>query len=280
MKKILVIEDCAGTRNLFLECLEAEGFYTIGAENGLVGVHLAQEQLPNLIICDIVMPQLDGYGVLSTLRQDPVTAVIPFIFVTAKVTMTDLRLGMHLGADDYLIKPCTVDQLLGVIAVRLEKHTTLQRHYTAQFQIVSEPPQIDTASIAAQQSVFPSFPPLSKVFDFIEANYNRSITLNDVAQAAGYSPAYLTNLVGRETGKTLYCWIIERRMAEARSLLLETNHAVNQIAANLGYRNASSFTRQFCQFHGASPQAWKASVSASLAQTKAKEFPNLVSKRR
>ncbi len=72
MKKILVIEDSAQTRGMFLECLEAEGFDTISAENGLVGVQQAQEQLPDLVICDIRMPQLDGYAVLMSLRQNPV----------------------------------------------------------------------------------------------------------------------------------------------------------------------------------------------------------------
>ncbi len=103
MKKILVIEDSAQTREIFLECLKAEGFYTIGAENGLVGVQQAQKQLPDLVICDIVMPKLDGYGVLTTLRQDPVTAIIPFIFVTGKVTKAERRQGMKLGADDYSV---------------------------------------------------------------------------------------------------------------------------------------------------------------------------------
>ena len=257
MKKVLVIEDRVNTRKLFVECLKAKGFSTIDAENGLIGVQLIQEQSPDLVICDIAMPKLDGYDVLTTLRTNPATATIPLIFVTGKGTEADFRRGMEMGADDYLSKRCTVDQLLKAVAVRLEKQTALQQQYTAEYQIVSEVLQTDTASIASDQSIFPSIPLLSDVFEFIEANYHRSITLNNVAQAVGYSPAYLTNLVGQQTGKTLYSWIIERRMAEARCLLLNTNQAVNQIAAKLGYQNASSFTRQFCQFHGVSPQAWR-----------------------
>jgi CheY-like chemotaxis protein len=116
MKKILVIEDEARSRDLFLECLKAKGFYTIGAENGLLGVMRAQEQLPDLVICDIVMPELDGYGVLTTLRQNPVTAIIPFIFLTGSGTKAELRKGMELGANDYLTKPCTLEELLRAIA--------------------------------------------------------------------------------------------------------------------------------------------------------------------
>ncbi|MBD1930041.1 response regulator [Trichocoleus sp. FACHB-90] len=116
MKKILVIEDEAQTRDIYLECLEAEGFYTISAENGFVGVQLTQEHLPDLVICDIMMPELDGYGVLSTLRQNPGTATIPVIFLTAKTTEAERRYGMELGADDYLTKPCTAEDLLRAIA--------------------------------------------------------------------------------------------------------------------------------------------------------------------
>ncbi len=116
MKKILVIEDEAPTRNIYLECLEAEGFDAIGAENGRIGLQWAQEQQPDLVICDIMMPELDGYGVLTTLRQNPDTASIPVIFLTAKTTEAERRYGMELGADDYLTKPCTVEDLLRTIA--------------------------------------------------------------------------------------------------------------------------------------------------------------------
>jgi len=257
MKKILVIEDQARNRNLLLESLEAEGFYTIGAENGLMGVQQVQEQLPDLVISDIIMPELDGYGVLTKLRQDPVTAIIPFIFLTSKVTRADLRKGMKLGADDYITKPCTIEELLGAITARLQKQASLQQWYAAQSQKVAEPPSADIALATAPKSIFPSVPQLSQVFDFIEANYHQPITLRHVAQAVGYSPAYLTNLVRQQTGQTLNRWIIERRMAAARSLLLETEQAVNQIAANLGYQNVCNFSRQFRQFNGTSPQTWR-----------------------
>jgi len=257
MKKILVIEDRAETRNLFLESLEAEGFYTIGAENGLIGVQLAQEELPDLIICDIMMPHLDGYGVLTTLRQDPSSATLPFIFVTAKVNRADFRKGMELGADDYLTKPCTVNELLKAIAACLEKQAARQQWFTASAQLVSKSSLTDTASRKALKSLFPSVPQLRKVFDFIEANYYQPITVEEVAQVFGYSATYLTNLVQKQTGQSLYRWIILRRMARARFLLLETDQAVEQIAEAVGYYHAVHFFRQFRQHHGTTPQAWR-----------------------
>ncbi len=257
MKKILVIEDEAQSRDIYLESLEEEGFDAIGAENGRVGVQTAQEQLPDLVLCDIMMPELDGYGVLSTLRQDPVTAMIPFIFLTAKATKAELRQGMELGADDYLTKPSTVEELLRAIAVRLEKQAALKQWCAVEVQRIAEPPPADTAKQVASQSIFPSSPKLGEVFHFIDANYHQPITLKDVAQAVRYSPAYLTDLVRHQTGKTVNRWIVERRMAEACSLLRETDRSVDAIAEAVGYQNAGHFFRQFRQYHGTTPQSWR-----------------------
>ena len=252
VKKILVIEDNATIRNLFLECLKAKGFYAIGAKDGLSGIHLAQEQLPDLITCDIIMPELDGYDVLTILRQDPVRATIPFIFVSAMTTRIDIRKGMELGADDYITKPCTVEELMRAIATQLEKQAILRQ------VIASKPfPPAPTNTRVATRSIFPSVSRLRKVFDFIEANYHRPITLVEVAQAVGYSPAYLTNMVRQQTGKTLYGWIIERRMAQAYFFLLETSLSVNRIAEAVGYRNPGHFITQFRKLHGTTPQAWR-----------------------
>lgn len=112
MKKILVIEDEQPIRNNLLNLLEAEGFEAISAENGFVGVKKAQEHLPDLIFCDITMPVLDGYGVLSFLRDHSTTATIPFIYLTGKSDLSDLRQTTYLGADGYLIKPFTRTELL------------------------------------------------------------------------------------------------------------------------------------------------------------------------
>ncbi len=131
MTKILVIEDETPVRENILELLEAENFKAIGAKNGAIGVKLAQQHQPDLIICDIMMPEIDGYEVLTALRSNPNTATIPLIFLTAKDDRTSLRQGMELGADDYIGKPCTPQELLRSIAIRLEK----QAAYTQQYSI-------------------------------------------------------------------------------------------------------------------------------------------------
>lgn len=257
MKKILVIEGQAKTRNLFLKGLKAQGFWTVSAETGQVGIQKAQECLPDVITCAIRMPDLDGFDILTSLRQKPATAVIPFIFVTDKEARTDRRKAMELGANDYLVKPCTLDELLGTIAAQLKKQTTLQHWYTTQPNGIVETSSIQPKSIELSEWRWPSNSQLSEVFQFIEANYHRPITLTDIANAVGYSPAYLTNLIGRQTGQTVHRWIIGRRMAAARSLLLETDEIMEHIAMKVGYHNVVHFFRQFRQFHGTTPQAWR-----------------------
>jgi len=110
---------------------------------------------------------------------------------------------------------------------------------------------------STQKSIFPSIPRLSEVFEFIELNYHQSIRLKEVAQAVGYSSAYLTDLVRRLTGKTVNNWIIERRIAEASSLLLETNDSVDEIALKVGYQNINHFYCQFRDYYQNTPRAWR-----------------------
>ncbi|MEM1168410.1 MAG: response regulator [Cyanobacteria bacterium P01_H01_bin.35] len=127
MKKILVIEDDQSILTIITDILEAEDFVVVGAKNGRVGIEKAQQEVPDLIICDVMMPEVDGYGVLKSLRENLVTEAIPFIFLTAKSTKADLREGMELGADDYLTKPFTRDELMKAINTRLDKQSIIER---------------------------------------------------------------------------------------------------------------------------------------------------------
>lgn len=134
MKKILVIEDEATVRSNILEILEFEQFDAVSAENGLIGALWAQEYLPDLVICDVMMPEINGYEVLNALRQNPMTATIPFIFLTAMADHSDRRRGMELGADDYLTKPFTTDELLAAISTRFAKHEVVMQQYNDERQ--------------------------------------------------------------------------------------------------------------------------------------------------
>jgi CheY-like chemotaxis protein len=119
MAKVLVIEDQEVLRESILNILNTRGFNAIGAEDGRRGLQLATEWVPDLILCDIRMPELDGYEVLSSLRQDPLTATIPFLFLTAETIQTVASKGKLLGANGYLLKPFTTAELLEAISQEL-----------------------------------------------------------------------------------------------------------------------------------------------------------------
>ena len=121
MKTILIIEDEPEMRRNLATILRLEKFHPVVAENGRAGVEAALNERPDLILCDVMMPELDGYGVLRELRAESATRATPFIFLTAKGEKPDIRSGMNLGADDYLTKPVAKADLLDAISSRLKR---------------------------------------------------------------------------------------------------------------------------------------------------------------
>lgn len=127
MKKILVIDDDAAIQSLTVKALQSRGYQALSAADGREGLEVARKYLPDLIVCDVQMPTMDGYQTLNALQQDPVTCTIPFIFLTALRDQQHIRFGLGLGADDYLTKPFTVNELINVVNIRLEKKEAIQR---------------------------------------------------------------------------------------------------------------------------------------------------------
>lgn len=130
MKSILIIEDNADVRENTAEILELANYKVLQAENGKIGVEIAQSTKPDLIICDIMMPVLDGYGVIHLLNKSQDTASIPFIFLTAKTERMDFRKGMEMGADDYITKPFDDVDLLNAVERRLKKNEILKAEFS------------------------------------------------------------------------------------------------------------------------------------------------------
>lgn len=138
MVKILVIEDEAPLLEEIVSLLQFEDFEVIGAPDGSVGVQLARAYLPDLIISDIMMPSLDGYGVLQALQDDPATRQVPFIFLTARADYGQVRQGMQLGADDYVTKPFTREELLLAIRARLQKREVVRDRYEQRIETLRD----------------------------------------------------------------------------------------------------------------------------------------------
>lgn len=126
-KKVLVIDDTEEIRMIITESLNLYGFVTMSAEDGTTGVEMARKNPPDLIICDINMPNMDGYATLTALREEDITATIPFIFLSGASDKLNVRRGMELGADDYLTKPFTHKELMAAVNARLEKQADLKR---------------------------------------------------------------------------------------------------------------------------------------------------------
>ncbi|MBW4487919.1 MAG: response regulator [Trichocoleus desertorum ATA4-8-CV12] len=255
MKKILVIEDERDVRNVILDILEAEEFDVIGAENGLVGVKLAQEKAPDLIICDVMMPELDGLGVLAELRKHPGTAVIPFVFLTAKATKDDFRQGMELGADDYLSKPFTRLELLKAVSTRLEKQAVVDERVQQKLDdlrstiTLTLPHELITPlnAIADLSSVLMnecSLMEQAEVVEVAEDIHNATQTLHRLVQnfllyaqleLLVKSPERVKSLSKGKThvvGMLINDWVIQKaqRMNRATDLQLDFQGAVVQIS--------------------------------------------------
>jgi two-component system, sensor histidine kinase and response regulator len=175
MKKILVIEDDIDIREVIQKILSFEGFCQITAENGLAGLQLARAEKPDLILCDVSMPELDGFEVLSKLRQDSSTAKIPFIFMTAKVDRNHLRQGMELGADDYITKPFTPVELLRAVAAQLQKQATLTEQNQQQFN------QLHTSiTLALPCALHPPLEQVVRLSKKLVENYQQPQSVKDL----------------------------------------------------------------------------------------------------
>jgi DNA-binding NarL/FixJ family response regulator len=202
MKTILVIEDQPVMRHKTVTILKMEGFDVLEAANGAEGIQVAQEELPDLILCDIMMPDRDGYQVLQAVRLNRATATTPFIFLTAKGEKPDLRAGMNLGADDYLVKPVPRVELLEAIEARFER------------QRLQDERMKDALAKVSFQPDFSSYTPLVQKLGLTE---REAETLLWVAQ--GKSNADISVILGNseKTVKKAMGHIFEKLGVEGRT---------------------------------------------------------------
>jgi DNA-binding response OmpR family regulator len=199
-----VIEDEKLSRNNLIKILQAETFEPIGAENGAIGIQVAIEQEPDIIICDIMMPDMSGYEVLKVLRQEPSTVLIPFIFLTAKTERTDMRQGMNLGADDYLTKPFEIDELLEAIATRLKRQEVIEKHVQVLLERLQESLDMnDNLKVNPTWNIDKLYTDLSQAKRQLK-NSNRQLQLTQLEKAcllqilSGHSPSHIATQLNRE----------------------------------------------------------------------------------
>lgn len=181
MPKILVVEDDTQVRISLSELFISEGYQVYAAENGLKGIKAALENLPDLILCDVMMPELDGYGVLKELRKHRTTTNIPFIFLTGLDSRQDQRQGMNLGADDYLLKPYTFEEVLAAINTRLAKQASVTQHYVMELKEAEE--RLNSLLFYDNVTRLPNRALLGQRFNWISeiAGIHASITLLSIS---------------------------------------------------------------------------------------------------
>jgi len=242
MKKILIIEDDLIMRENMAELLELVGYKVEVAENGKAGVEKAKSFVPDLIVCDIRMPVLDGYGVLHVLSKEPLTSAIPFIFVTAKTERDDLRKGMEMGADDYLTKPFEDTELLKAVETRLKKSEHLTQKDKSNSDTISETDllkSIKKLSSGTQIRIYDQKEKIFKAGDyphflfFIEEGRLKTYQLNKEGKELisniytqgdffGFQPI-IENRVYKETAEALQKSKIKRIPKEKFVSLIEKN---------------------------------------------------------
>ncbi|MDY6939220.1 MAG: response regulator [Cyanobacteriota bacterium] len=212
MKKILVIEDEQLLLKNILSILKAEGFEAIGASGGSRGVEMATSETPDLIICDVMMPELDGYGVLKQLQQNPETHLIPFIFLTAKSDRADIRQGIELGADDYLTKPFDIEELLRAIEARFKK----QEAFYGRMQSLSEELDKLQQFVSAKDEMFSN---LTQELRQPVSNINMALKMLENEQPPEAKERYLKILQEEFTREIS----LLNQVAEAQKLLTPEN---------------------------------------------------------
>jgi CRP-like cAMP-binding protein/CheY-like chemotaxis protein len=202
MKKILLIEDNKDMRENTMEILELANYQVTAAKNGKEGVEFAQKSRPDLIICDIMMPVLDGYGVLHMLSKNAETASVPFIFLTAKAERTDLRKGMEMGADDYVTKPFDDIELLNAIESRLRKSDLMKKEFSKNLdglnEFITSAKGIDNLKKLSENREIKSYRKKEGIYD--EGSYPRGIYFVN----KGKIKTFKTHELGKEFITGLY----------------------------------------------------------------------------
>jgi len=218
MKKILVIDDMKSFREQIVSILSSEGFDVIGADDGLKGLEVAKKYMPDLIICDIMMPEIDGYQVLNKLREHDETATIPFIFTTVKSEREDVRQGMSLGADDYITKPFTAQEIIATVKTRLSKIDTLTQHYnTIAEQVTKERLQYLLSTCPAV--IYSCNPSDCNKFTYIS---------NNITTLLGYTPEEFVNEKD--------FWHNHIHVSDLSGVLSELSHMKDQTFCTIEYR--------------------------------------------
>ncbi|MCG2590647.1 hybrid sensor histidine kinase/response regulator transcription factor [Rhodohalobacter sulfatireducens] len=244
---LLIVEDNAEVREFIREQLE-EDYRILEAENGVQGIELSQEEIPDLIISDLMMPEMDGYDFCKQIRKDEKTSHIPVIMLTAKAGLEDKLKGFETGIDAYLTKPFKVKEL----QVRVRKLIQQRRQLRDQF---SEAGLIQTKNVT-DDSIEKVF--LEKAISVVESNFsNEQFKVNHLAGSLNMSPGQLNRKLQALVDQSAVQFIISVRLQHAAKQLREKNKTIAEISYEVGYNDQAYFTRVFKKQFGVSPSEFR-----------------------
>ena len=256
-KTILIVEDHKDIR-LYLKVLFGNEYNLLMATNGQEGVDTAMKEMPDLIICDVMMPVKDGFECCREVKEDPETCSIPFIMLTAKVEDDDIIHGLQLGADDYVLKPFTPGILKAKVSSLINGRQTLKQMYTKLFKlpgtdtiVVSEPEQ-------AGEEVKTEDPFITAVIKIVEENIcEADFSVKKLAAEMNMSQPTLYRKVKQSTDYTIIELIRGVRMRRAGVLLKTKQYAVQEVAEMVGYNDIPTFRKHFVDAFGTTPSTYE-----------------------
>lgn len=243
MNKVLIVEDEQDIRENIAEIFKLSKFKVFEAENGRKGLDIATEILPDIIVSDILMPEMDGFGLLENIKTNPQTDHIPVILLTAKTMMDSKLQGLKIGADDYITKPFNVDELVLRATNLVETRKRLRRT-----PIIPEKLKVES-----KDDLF-----IKKIYQIMEKNIDKfDFSVEDFVREMGYSRSAVQKKIKAITGKTATNLVRDYRLERAKQLIEQGAGFLSEIASMVGFNSLSYFSNCYKQYFGVNPSEVK-----------------------
>ncbi|MDP2187564.1 MAG: response regulator [Sphingobacteriaceae bacterium] len=240
MNRVLIIEDEVQLRENIMELFQSQHYQVESADNGKSGYEKALKFFPDLIVSDVIMPEEDGFALLLRLKKNPATEFVPVIFLTAKTMMESKIEGLQLGADDYIVKPFSAEELLARSSNLIQKH---QKMLKKGLIAVSE----DNIIPKSEQMI-------RDIIQYIEehlSDYNLSVDM--IAKHLGISKSTIQRKIKSSVNKNLNQLIREYRLEKARKMIERNAGTLSDIAQTTGFNSLSYFSYSYKKFYGIAP---------------------------